>query len=528
MTVMDEVRNSSRTALPSRLVLIWVLLLAVRATALFTGLERLPLVPAAPPEVIINDPAVALSRGFGLTAFSFEHSLNHLNILYANFPPVYIVLQALIFRVIGFSATTLRVPGVLADLAACVFFLLVLREFYARGIVDRFGVTVAGILLLLEPITLIHDRSGRMESLCVLFGSLSLYLCVRSDRMHVHGAIAPSSGRGKMLLRCAAAIAAGLALSTHFESLALCAVLALWSTAWIRRMRFGWVVLNAVPLVVLVAVWGLAYGSQSMQAFHQLRQLAIYAPKPSLEIGGLVGSIVGGNPRVTIQSGSPALILILAALVLGVIRVLTAASESAEWRSALLRFTAILLLQCALIQFIVPGPGGTRIIVIVPFAVLCLGIVLSNLPGGLRKPAISGVALFALLQLAIATAYLGELRNNWQARSAHRFDALVDSIPASARVVGVPEFWFAFQSHNRRLALIYHADDEFRYWSDDPRAFDPYDVVILDPGTPEYKDLHAKAREGRPVEYLLKTNDRSFTVDAKSLDMTRLAKHSTD
>jgi hypothetical protein len=510
--------DSPRRDFPVPLLWIWIILFALRAGALFTGLERLPLVPAAPPEVIINDPAVALSRGFGLAAFSFEHSLNHLNILYANFPPVYIALQALIFRVIGLSATTLRVPGVLADLAACVFFLFVLREFYTRGIVDRLGLTVSGILLLLEPITLIHDRSGRMESLCVLFGSLSLFLCVRSDR----------SERGQMLLRCAAAIAAGLALSTHFESLALCAVLALWSTAWIRRMRFGWVVLNTVPLVVLVAVWGLAYGSQAMQAFHELRQLAIYAPKPSLEIGWIVSSIAGGNPRVTIQSGSPALILILAALVLGVIRILTAASESAEWRSALLRFTAIVLVQCALIQFIVPGPGGTRIIVIVPFAVLCLGIVLSNLPNGLRKLAIPGVAFFALLQLAIATAYLGELRNNWQARSAHRFDALVDSIPASARVVGVPEFWFAFQSHNRRLALIYHADDEFRYWSDDPRAFDPYDVVILDPGTPEYKDLHAKAREGRPVEYLLKTNDRSFTVDAKSLDMTRLAKHSTD
>jgi hypothetical protein len=527
--IAAEVRKddgASFRVLPFRIVLIWTLLLALRAIALVTGLDRLPLVPAAPPEVIINDPAVALSRGFGLAAFSFEHSLNHLNILYANFPPLYIALQALIFRTMGLSAATLRVPGVLFDLAACVFFLLVLREFYGRGIVDRLGVTIAGTLLLLEPITLIHDRSGRMESLCLLFGSLSLYLCARSDRGVGPGQI--------LLLRCAAAIAAGLALSTHFESLAICAVLALWSTAWIRRMRFGWVALNALPLVVLFAAWGIAYRSQAMQAFHELRQLAVYAPKSSLDLGGLIGSIASRNPRVTIQAGSPALVLILAALALGAVRLIVIsvqrvpAEEPAEWRSALLRFTAIVLVQCALIQFIIPGPGGTRINVIIPFAVICLGIAISYLSNWPRKVAISGAALFVLLQLAITAAYLGELRNSWQARSPQRYDTLVDAIPANATVVAVPEFWFAFQSHNRRLALIYHADDEYKYWSDNPAAFDPYDVVILDPETPEYNALHARAREGRPVEYLLNTQGRRFTVDARSLDMTRLKDHSTN
>ncbi len=521
---MTATLPSPRRGLPLSLVWTWAILLVFRAAALFVGLDRLPLVPAAPPEVMINDPAVALSRGYGLAAFSFEHSLNRLNILYANFPPVYIGLQALVFRILGVSAMTLRIPGVLADLAACVFFLLVLREFYTRKIVDRPGVTLAGILLLLEPITLIHDRSGRMESLCVLFGSLSLYLCVRADR----------DGRWQMPLLCASAVTAGLALATHFESLMICAVPALWTVTRVRRLRSGWIALSALPLIVLLAVWVLAYGAKSMEAFHQLRLLAVYAPKSSLDIGQVVAGVASGNRRAALQSGGPALILIFAALGLGACRILVASLKRnrieipAEWHSALLRFTAIVLVQCALIQFIVPGPGATRINVMVPFAVVCLGIALSWLGNWPQKLATAGAALLVLLQLAVTTGYLAELRNGWQARSAQRFDALVSAIPDGARVVAVPEFWFAFQSHNRRLALIYHADNEFKYWSDEPRAFEPYDVVILDPGSPEYAALHEKARAGRPVEYSLKTYGRDFTVDARTLDLAKLETHGTD
>ena len=148
--------------LPPRYGAIFGLLLALRAVALFVGLDRLPLLPAAPPEVIVNDPAVALSRGYGLTGFSFEHSIHSLDTLYANFPPLFIFLQALVFRVLGFSAITLRASGAVGDLAACAMFLLVLRELYGRGIVDRIGLFAGGILVLLDPVTLIHDRSGRI------------------------------------------------------------------------------------------------------------------------------------------------------------------------------------------------------------------------------------------------------------------------------------------------------------------------------------------------------------------------------
>ena len=391
-----------------------------------------------------------------------------------------------------------------------------LRELYVRRIVDQTGVAVAGVLILLEPTTLVHDRSGRMESLCMLFGGVSLYLCVLADRSQ------------RALALCSAAVAAGLAMATHFGSLVIWAALTVWSLAWIRRLRFGWVGLNALPLVVLVIIWIVAHGSSSMEAFHQLRQLAVYAPKSSVGMGDLIAGVSSGAPRAVMQSGGPALIAILTAVGLGLWRIFASGihipgEAPAEWRPFLLRAIAIVIVQCCLVQFVVPGPGATRIVLIVPFAVISIGVAISHLENRSRIMTTTGVALLAVLQLTVAIAYLGELRHSWQGRSAQRFDALVSAIPTQARVVAVPEFWFAFQSRNRRLAVIYHADEEYKYWSDSPHAFDPYDVVILDPQTPEYKSLLVKARAGRPVEYLLKTYGRDFTVDARSLDLSTLA-----
>src|SRR5258708_7874969 len=97
----------------------WVALFAIRAAGLFVGLDRLPMVPTVNPEVIINDPALSLSRGHGFVAYSFEHSVNGLDRMYAHFPPIFIALQALIFRLFGFSAITLRALSVFCDLATC-------------------------------------------------------------------------------------------------------------------------------------------------------------------------------------------------------------------------------------------------------------------------------------------------------------------------------------------------------------------------------------------------------------------------
>ena len=283
----------------------------------------------------------------------------------------------------------------------------------------------------------------------------------------------------------------------------------MWSLLWIRQLRAGWVAVNVIPLIVLSSIWGLAYGPRSFEAFHQLRQLSIYAPRPSLGFREIASYIAARDARLAVQNGGFTVMFVLVALAAGFSRLVhwnqMPGEESAgAWRSCVLRLFAIVLLQAALVQFLIPGPGYTRIVMVVPFAAVCLSLSVSHLAGSSRMPALVGLALIVLSQLGVTAGYLGELRHMWHGRRPQRFDALVEAIPPDARVVAVPELWYAFQSHNRRLALIYHADDEYEYWTDTAGALDPYDVVILDPQAPEYGELHDRASAGRPVEVYVK------------------------
>lgn len=63
---------------------------------------------------------------------------------------------------------------------------------------------------------------------------------------------------------------------------------------------------------------------------------------------------------------------------------------------------------------------------------------------------------------------------------------------------------------------MYHALGEFQYWVSTLEAFDPYDVVILDPGTTEYESLRLKAKPGHPLESMVHTYSRDFLVLAKT------------
>ena len=204
---------------------VWIVLLVLRSSVLLIGVDRLPLVPAVGDEVIINDPAVALSRGYGRVAFSFEHSSSGINRLYRHFPPVFIWLQSLMFRVFGFSVWSLRATSMFCDIAACVAFLAILLELRQRRFAEDWIVALTGIVILLEPSTLTHARQGRMEPLGMLLGALAFFLALRAER----------SARHEKLLWFCSAMLVGLALGTHLANLIMWAALAVWSLRWFRR-----------------------------------------------------------------------------------------------------------------------------------------------------------------------------------------------------------------------------------------------------------------------------------------------------
>lgn len=487
-------------------------MLALRAGLLLFGFDRLPMVPTVNPEVIINDPALSLSLGHGYVAYSFEHSVNGLDKLYGHFPPVFIALQSVIFRLFGFSALTLRAFSMFCDLAACVVFLLVLTELYRQGFADRFGATAATVLIFLEPTGLSHSREARMESLNTLLGGIALYLLMLALR----------HPRMLMILWACAGLATGAALASHQSSVLMWAAFATWTATYFRQVgMFRWILINAIPPLVMISLWLAAWGGRTLDALRQLQHLAVFGLRPDLRIGEMIGAVRARDVRGMQIAGGLGLIFMLAAVALILIRLLDrrAAERTPRWRSMLVRMGGIVLLQCAMLQFVVPTSGFNRVVMIVPYGLVVIGLSLSFLSARAMKVAMGLVGMAGVLELGATSGFIYSSLNGWNERSPGRFDALVDAIPANARVAAPPELWFAFHSRGRHYAVIYRAMREETYW-EQPHAFDGYDVVILDPNWPRYNAWRAKAAAGRPVDITFHTFMRDYTVVAKELSQS--------
>jgi hypothetical protein len=501
---MQTVKQNSLPSFPSFLVPLWGVLLVLRAIAAFAGVTYLPLTPSVPAEVLMNDPALALSRGLGLVAPSFAHSINGFDRMYAHFPPVFLFLQSLVYRTFGFSASSVRLLGGCAEVASLAVFALAFREFFRRGFIDRLGLVAGSVLILLEPTTLIQARQGRMESTNILFGSIAFLLTLLADRLI----------GWEMPLWIASSVFCGLSLSTHPSAILFVPVLGLWSLMRVRR--FGWVRwlgVNALPLVVFGGIWGLTYGANSIAALRQMQRLSGYTP-PSLGLAMLAGAVRDRAAGQLQQSGSLALILIVVAPVLACLRLFLAKGSGAApavWKKLLAGAAVALFLQCAVIAWYLPWSGPNRIVMATPFGFFCLALAISWLPGRAERPAIALAVAFLLAEIAVTGGYFHQLHRTPEC-GPDRLDAVVDSIPPQSRVAAVPEFWYAFQHKGRAFSFIYHAADEDRYWNQAPGAFDEYDTVILDPVTPDYRNLLGRARMGRTTERAIHTCRREFTL----------------
>ena len=486
---------------------LWITLFVVRALMLCIGLDRLPMVPTVADEVFVNDPALALSLGHDLTAFSLTHSRLGLDQVFANYPPVFIFLQSLVFRMFGFSAVTLRASGVACDLAGGLVFLLILRELRERGIVDDLASGFSGAVFLLQPTTLAHAREARMESLVLLLGSVAFYLALRASR----------ASNYSTHLWIGSATMMGLALATHLAAIVTCVALCGWSILHFRQIGMRrWLVVNIWPLVVLGTVWIATYGEKAREAFRQTQQIASSLP-PHSRFGLILK--IGVPDSISGAEIAQLLPLVLAVFVLtaGAYRLFSTARTrqdgSGEWRASLVCLWCIVFTQVALIEFALPSSGGTnRQVLTVPMGLVCLAVAASHSVKASRKHIAGTFLLICALQIFAVSIYMGQLRNHWRDRSAERFDKAVGDIPAGASVVAVPELWFAFRSHNRSLTVN---SSENGYWSESPGAFDPYDVVILDQENSDAQ-LREKARIGRPIERLIRTYpDRVFILFAR-------------
>jgi len=197
-------------------------LVLLHAFAILYRFGSLPIAPVYGDEIIINDPAIALSRGQGLIAPSFTDSPFGIDKLFAHFPPVYLYLQSIIFRWLGVSVYSMRLLTTVMSIAAVAVFVLLVHLLCKWGVAKpRTALLLAALYALSSPTIVLH-RVARMESL-IEFLALSSLACVLAayfmplqNETGGRGSKARIVHVGLLIARC---FLAGLCLATHPEAI---------------------------------------------------------------------------------------------------------------------------------------------------------------------------------------------------------------------------------------------------------------------------------------------------------------------
>jgi 4-amino-4-deoxy-L-arabinose transferase-like glycosyltransferase len=140
----------------SRIILVWY------------GFDRLPFL-SSNDEVLYNDAAVAMSKGFGLVAKSLAGTMD-LGKIYGHHPPLFPLIQSVIFRLFGFSAFTLRALGIACFILYSILFIVLLYRLKNIGIYDDFSFFSTDLLFISDPTSFDYARWGRPDSLALFFG----------------------------------------------------------------------------------------------------------------------------------------------------------------------------------------------------------------------------------------------------------------------------------------------------------------------------------------------------------------------
>lgn len=488
-------------------------LLALHTFAMLFRYGCLPIAPVYGDEIVINDPAIALSRGRGLIAPSFTDSIYGLDKLYAHFPPVFLYLQSLSFSRFGVSVYSLRLlTTIMSILASAVFILMLDRMCRWRAIGRRTGILLCS-LYTLSASTIVLHRMARMESLIEFLSLISLF-CVLTvvfrpaERNDGWPAIT-STTRTSVALLVLASTLQGICLATHPEALtALLPISLLLLIATTVKFRIK-AALLANTLVIPIAIWVATYGSRSMAALHQMNSIAEenHLGPSILRYGwNLIAYLPSGpNDKMRFALFCFSVLAMLMALLRAVASlefyvknpVTSPLSRGKLWTH--MAYAVAIPITVILLLWFLPA-SITRYEVMYP--IYLVGIAISS-PDGAPRPHLYSTmrvvaALLVLLQVGASVQYLQKNLLTSDCTPS-RYDSILRLIPSAARVAISPQLWLAFQAQNRPITLLYREFDGMDKWKTENSApLHQFDVIVLEDSLIEDSESYAQyARQGR-------------------------------
>jgi 4-amino-4-deoxy-L-arabinose transferase-like glycosyltransferase len=517
------IRTSDPRRIERLLLLCGAALVCLHAAAMLYRFGSIPNIPVFGDEIVINDPAVALSRGQGLVAPSFVDSVAGIDKVYAHFPPVYIFLQAAVFHVFGISGYSLRILTTVFSIASVTLFLIIAGYLVRQRLMTRRTAVFVGCLYALSAPVIILHRISRMESMIEFLSLISLFSALKLTFPSRVGQRESTIQTRKpyALLLIIAALASGIALAAHPE-----AVTAVLPSALIILFARGipppgkWTFV-ALLLATPAAIWAFAYGPLWLVALRQMAYIARNkSPDPSMPQFGM------DLLRKAASSQHDLMVflffsLTVVVLVWAFIQVIRAARSSKETQSpsdpnlrAVENALAIAVpATLAILLFLLPA-SITRYEVFYPIYLLLIAVLRAPYPNrdGLRPYVSAAVALLIIGQFLACIRYLAENRNSADG-PAERYDFVLNCIPSTANVAASPQLWLAFERHNRPFALLYQGLDGLGQWkrhSADP--LDRFDVILLTDYIKDDFDLYSALSTSGRIERNIQIGPRILYV----------------
>ena len=453
-------------------------------------LGSIPNIPVFGDEIVINDPAIALSRGQGLIAPSFADSVAGIDKLYAHFPPVYIFLQAAVFRLFGISGHSLRILTTVFSIASVAVFVFIAWRLARYRLINRRTAVFIGCLYALSAPVIILHRISRMESLIELLSLISLFAALE---LAFPSGLQPTeptmlTRRHQMLMLVMAALASGIALGAHPEALTAVLPPALIILFARGVPRFGKWTFTILALATPASIWIATYRRFWLVALRQMAFIAKNkAPDPSMPQFGLnlLRKAASSQHDLMVFFFFSLTVVVLAWALLQVIPAARRAriehsSTDPNFRAVENALALAVPLTFVILLFLLPA-SITRYEVFYPIYLLVIAVLRAPYTNrGRMRPYVSAVvALLILGQFLACIGYLAENRTSVEG-PAERYDFLLACIPESAEVAASPQLWLAFERHHRNFVLLYPGLDGLGNW--EKQSADPlhrFDVILL-------------------------------------------------
>jgi hypothetical protein len=475
----------------------WLLsfvLVALHCFFMLFHLGSLPVAPIVPDEIVINDASISLAQGHGLVAESLADSKYGLDHIFAHFPPLYPYTQALAFRILGISASSLRTTTTVMSIAASIVFVLLL---YRLCVFDLMSWDVALLLVGLYCTNASFasvERMARMESMIGFLMLLSLGAIV--------WAVTLPPGKSLWPAMLAAGLFGALTVAVHPEAVTAVLMLATLLLFLVPARTSVRLASAALFILAPLAVGLVIYRSQIVTAAKQFLAIAHdsnAANRSSVQVfhdAFSTADVSALNRNLFL--GSVMLLLAVAPCVYFWNRH-RIARGTVQYRMAAI-FAIVCILEILLMVFVL-RMDSRRCQFLFGALLICNALSLWG-SAPLRRWQSALGWLIVALQCTAAFYYVSARHDRVADMNPDRYMSVIDRLPKGASVATTPGLWLDLKEKGRPFTLILYGLDGEVQWSGAGFAnpFRRFDIVIIEQYYSVGKDwLRDEARDGRTM-----------------------------